>query len=78
MLTSIIHNLVSNAIKYSGKGGTISISSEIKDDKIIEQVQNSGIVMSKDFLDKLFTPQMKNLLKKNEEKMKEPELNYYK
>lgn len=61
MLISIIQNIVSNAIKHTEKGGTITVSAKIKEDKIIVQVKDTGIGMSKDIIDKLFTPQMKTL-----------------
>lgn len=61
MLISIIQNIVSNAIKYTGKGGTITVSAKTKDDKIIVQIKDTGIGMSKEIMDKLFTPQMKTL-----------------
>jgi len=61
MLISIIQNIVSNAIKHTGKGGTITVSAKSKDDKIIVQVKDTGIGMSKEIMDKLFTPQMKTL-----------------
>lgn len=61
MLISIIQNIVSNAIKHTGKGGTITVSAKSKDDKIIVQVKDTGIGMSKEIMEKLFTPQMKTL-----------------
>ena len=61
MLISIIQNIVSNAIKHIEKGGTITISAKSKDDKIIVQVKDTGIGMSKEIMEKLFTPQMKTL-----------------
>ncbi len=61
MLISIIQNIVSNAIKHTGKGGTITVSAKSKDDKIIVQVKDTGIGMSKEIMAKLFTPQMKTL-----------------
>ncbi len=61
MLLSIIQNIVSNAIKHTGKGGTITVSAKSKDDKIIVQVKDTGIGMSKEIMEKLFTPQMKIL-----------------
>ncbi|MEB2776415.1 PAS domain-containing sensor histidine kinase [Algoriphagus sp. D3-2-R+10] len=59
MLISIIQNIVANAINHTGKGGTISVSSKIKDDKIIVQVKDTGVGMSKKILDNLFKPKMK-------------------
>ncbi len=61
MLISIIQNIVSNAIKHTEKGGTVSISAKSKDDKIIVQIKDSGVGMSKEIMEKLFTPQMKSL-----------------
>jgi len=61
MLISIIQNIVSNAIKHTEKGGSITISAKTKDDKIIIQVKDTGIGMSKEIQAKLFTPQIKTL-----------------
>jgi len=61
MLISIIQNIVSNAIKHTEKGGTITVSAKSKDDKIIIQVKDTGVGMSKEIMEKLFTPQMKSL-----------------
>lgn len=61
MLISIIQNIVSNAIKHSKKGGTITVSANNKQDKIIVQVKDTGTGMSKKIMEKLFTPQMKTL-----------------
>jgi two-component system CheB/CheR fusion protein len=61
MLISIIQNIVSNAIKHTEKGGVITISAKSKDDKIIIQIKDTGIGMSKEIMAKLFTPQMKTL-----------------
>jgi PAS domain S-box-containing protein len=61
MLISIIQNIVSNAIKHTEKGGSITVSAKSKEDKIIVQVKDTGIGMSKEIMDKLFTPQMKTL-----------------
>jgi signal transduction histidine kinase len=61
MLICIIQNIVSNAIKHTEKGGTIKISAKSKDDKIIVQVKDTGVGMSKEIMENLFTPQMKTL-----------------
>lgn len=64
MLISIIQNIVSNAIKHTGKGGTITVSAKSNNDKIIVHVKDTGIGMSKEIMAKLFTPQLKTLSEK--------------
>lgn len=76
MLISIIQNIVSNAIKHTEKGGTITISAKSKDDKIIVRVKDTGVGMSKEIMEKLFTPQMKTLSEVRK-KIRVPELDYY-
>ena len=61
MFISIIQNIVSNAIKHTEKGGTITVSAKSKDDKMIVQVKDTGVGMSKEIMEKLFSPQMKTL-----------------
>ena len=61
MLISIIQNIVSNAIKHTEKGGSITITAKSTEDKIVVQVKDTGIGMSKEIMEKLFTPQMKTL-----------------
>jgi two-component system CheB/CheR fusion protein len=63
MLLSVIQNIVSNAIKHSLPGGKVAVSAKIKEDKIIVQIKDSGVGMSKEIQDKLFTPQV-NILSK--------------
>ena len=61
MLISIIKNLITNAIKHTGKGGKITVSTKSKDDKIIVQIKDTGVGMSKKIMENLFTPQIKAL-----------------
>ncbi len=61
MLISIIQNIVSNAIKHTEKGGTITVSAKSKDDRIIVQVKDTGVGMSREIMENLFTPQLKTL-----------------
>ena len=63
MLLSVIQNIVSNAIKHSLPGGKITVSAKTTDGKIVVQIKDSGIGMSKEIQEKLFTPQM-NILSK--------------
>lgn len=58
MLLSVLQNIVSNAIKHSNAGGKITISAKRKEDKVIVEIKDNGIGMSKEILEKLFTPQM--------------------
>ena len=61
MLISIIQNIVSNAIKHTANGGNITVSAKSSDDKIIVQIKDTGVGMSKEIMEKLFTPQLKTL-----------------
>ena len=55
MLFTIIRNLTSNAVKFTPSGGNISIKSYLDDDVIIICVNDSGIGMSTEIIDNLFT-----------------------
>jgi len=68
MLISIIQNIVSNAIKHTEKGGTVSISAKTMNENMIIQVKDTGVGMSKEMQDKLFSPQMKTLSKARKDK----------
>jgi PAS domain S-box-containing protein len=61
MLVSILQNIASNAIKYSKKGGIVSISAEKSEDKLIVAVTDSGGGMSQEILNQLFFPQLSSL-----------------
>lgn len=67
MLISIIQNIVSNAIKHTGQGGSISITATKQDDHIIVKVKDTGVGMSREIQDKLFTPQVNDLSKARQE-----------
>ena len=55
MLQSIIRNLVSNALKFTSKGGRVCLSTRKKADNKIEIiVEDNGIGMSKEMIDSLF------------------------
>jgi PAS domain S-box-containing protein len=55
MLASIIRNLVDNAVKFTPKGGNISISAcTIPGNKIEISITDSGIGMNKDIVENLF------------------------
>ncbi|SFF34229.1 PAS domain-containing sensor histidine kinase [Flavobacterium xueshanense] len=63
MLYSVFQNIVSNAIKHSLTDGEIIVSAKIEAQIAIIQIKDSGVGMSKDVQDKLFTPQMSTLSK---------------
>jgi signal transduction histidine kinase len=55
MLETIIRNLVSNALKFSSKGGLVSISSSKTENKLVRiEVKDNGIGMNDTLLGKLF------------------------
>lgn len=63
MVLSVFQNIISNAIKHSLPGGKITVLAKIETEKVIIQIKDSGIGMSKEVVDKLFTPQMSTLSK---------------
>lgn len=67
MLISILQNLISNSIKHTPTEGTITITATEKADTIVVEVRDTGIGMSQEVIDKLFTPQLKSLSNAREE-----------
>lgn len=67
MLLSVLQNIVSNAIKHTKPGGKITITAKKKEDKIIVQIKDTGIGMSKEIQEKLFSPQIGTLSKARKE-----------
>ncbi len=63
MLLSILQNIVSNAIKHTKPGGKISITAKKTEDKLIVEIKDNGVGMSKEIMSKLFVPQMATLVK---------------
>ncbi|MBC7846276.1 MAG: hypothetical protein H7Y10_07270 [Flavobacterium sp.] len=61
MLLSILQNIVSNSIKHTPSGGKVTLSAKRSEDKIIVEIKDTGIGMSKEMQENLFTPQMKKL-----------------
>lgn len=54
MITTVVRNLLYNAIKFTQYDGTISISGEIKNEMIEIQVMDNGMGISRENLEKLF------------------------
>jgi len=54
MLKAVIRNLTANAIKFTGKGGSVDISAEKQKKGIILTVADSGVGISEINLKKLF------------------------
>lgn len=55
MILSVIRNLISNAIKFSGRDSTVKVSLEEKGDKVIVSVEDSGVGIPPEEQEKLFT-----------------------
>ena len=55
MLQTVIRNLISNAIKFTPKGGKVSVSAQSSADNMaLISVRDTGIGMTKEMLDNLF------------------------
>lgn len=55
LLHTLIRNLVSNAVKFTKRGGTINISDQLDQNNFVKiSVQDSGIGMSREMLGNLF------------------------
>lgn len=56
LVSIIISNLISNAIKYSNENGVLLIQLSEQNGKIICSISDNGIGIAKDDLDKIFNP----------------------
>lgn len=54
MLHSLIHNLIGNAIKFTPEYGKIQIYDEMRNDKVIISVEDSGMGMTPEQVQRLF------------------------
>ncbi|MEA4840601.1 MAG: PAS domain-containing sensor histidine kinase [Bacteroidales bacterium] len=54
MISTILRNLISNALKFTQTGGRIAISTVSKNNELTVTVSDNGVGISKDRIDKLF------------------------
>jgi PAS domain S-box-containing protein len=54
MISTILRNLISNAIKFTRTGGRIVISAELKDAELIIAIRDNGVGIKKENIEKLF------------------------
>lgn len=55
MTETVVRNIISNAIKFTPRGGTITISSFVDDEMAVLSILDSGVGMTPDQLSKLFS-----------------------
>lgn len=53
-VTTVIRNLISNAIKFTPPGGTITLSATNSSEEALVSIADSGVGMSREVMDKLF------------------------
>lgn len=56
MIRQVFTNLVNNAIKYTGEGGTVTLRAKIRKDVLEASVIDTGIGIPTTYLDKIFNP----------------------
>ena len=54
MISTVVRNLLSNAIKFSNNGGSIIITTKKKENRLVVSVQDNGLGIARENLDKLF------------------------
>lgn len=54
MLNTVIRNLVNNAIKFTPRGGTISITYDLSDNYHLISVKDTGVGISEDYIEDIF------------------------
>jgi len=53
-LERVFYNLISNAFRYTEKGGTVLVKIKKEKEQVIIEVEDSGVGISEEFLDKIF------------------------
>lgn len=54
MVSTILRNLISNAVKFTNPGGEIVVSAELKQNELLVAVKDKGVGIGKNNLEKLF------------------------
>jgi len=55
MVNTVLHNLISNSIKFTGEGGQITIETNLDDEFVCVSIKDSGIGIPADLVPKLFS-----------------------
>ena len=55
MIRTILRNLISNAIKFTHKNGTVEVRAAIRNNQVEISVSDNGIGMTREFISKLFS-----------------------
>jgi len=63
MIRSLIHNLVSNAVKFSLRGGRVWVDQHLEKEQVIIAVHDNGMGMNQNQLDRLFQINLNNSTK---------------
>jgi signal transduction histidine kinase len=53
-LTTVVRNLISNAIKFTPQGGLIKLGAELRNGEMVVSIADTGVGMSQAVVDKLF------------------------
>ena len=54
MMETIVRNLISNALKFTVKGGSVAVSAKSANGRIVISVKDTGIGMDRELIDSLF------------------------
>jgi len=54
MVSTVLRNLLTNAVKFTSKGGVVKVSSEEEKDKLKITVSDTGIGISEENINRLF------------------------
>ena len=69
MLSTIIRNLISNAVKFSNRGGKVIVGAEEKNNQVVIYVQDNGIGMDEKMRNDVFKIDQKTTRKGTEKEL---------